>query len=242
MGGGYCRLQMPLRLALGGSGTVAECIPGLPHRRPQVWDQIIHYSECTKAEMEDVVFILLQLLDGTSDVVEFTGMSLSLSSKVLGSPRVNGTRQRALSQDRYEVSEFNLHLMECRLAICRLLVVVLDLLAAEELDKVCPDPRWGGGRSRSLCMQPNQRLLKPRLSPGTPIFFVSRTAPKDHRPPTSDGQPLFNPVSVVLRLAHVLTMMQSVPVNVRSCWRYDFFSFFPSRTALLQANPCSSCG
>ena len=128
-----------------------------PHRNQviQVWDQIIHYSECTKEELQDVVFILLELLDGTSDDLEPNSPSFNLSTNILSklSPRTppgSGGRARSASPggkkkrpstqlvNRYEVSEFNLHIMECKLAVCRLLLVVLDLLASEEL--VCPPP------------------------------------------------------------------------------------------------------
>ena len=95
----------------------------------QVWDQIIHYSECTDEELHDVVLILLELMDGTSDVMVpvKTGTSLGLLSHFhAAAPEAN----------RYEFSESNLYIMECKLAVCKLLLVMLDLLAAEELDKI----------------------------------------------------------------------------------------------------------
>ena len=50
----------------------------------------------------------------------------------------------------------------------------------------------------------------------------------NRQPPTAaNRQPLFNTVSVVLCLAHVLTMKQSVSL-VRFCWRYEPTPFFPS--------------
>ena len=80
------------------------------------------------------------------------------------------------------------------------------------------------------------------LSLTTPIFCFVKDSPQgpptatNHQQPTATNcQPLFDPVSVVLCLAHVLTMTQSVPVNVRFCWRSEpFLLFFPLRTALQQ--------
>ena len=53
----------------------------------QVWDQIIHYSECTNEELRDVVFILLELMDGTNDIlvpIKLGGGSLSLGLHLQG--------------------------------------------------------------------------------------------------------------------------------------------------------------
>ena len=65
------------------------------------------------------------------------------------------------------------------------------------------------------------------LSLSTPIFFLfkdSPTAPKDHQPPTANRQ-------LPTATNH---KAESVPVNVRFCWRCKPFScFFSYRTALL---------
>ena len=107
----------------------------------QVWDQIIHYSECTDEELRDVVLILLELLDGTSDVMQSSSPTLMRAGTFFSPSAARAKGKSAVPENRYEVSEFNLHIMECKLAVCNLLLVVLDLLASEELDKVCPGCR-----------------------------------------------------------------------------------------------------
>ena len=42
----------------------------------------------------------------------------------------------APESNRFAFSESNEYVMECKLAVCKLLLLVLDLLASEELDKV----------------------------------------------------------------------------------------------------------
>ena len=138
----------------------------------QVWDQIVHYCECTDDELHDVVLILMELLDGTSDTM---GPASPFSKSVL-------TRMSALSPvvtaaDRYEMSEFNVHIMECKLAACDLLLVVLNRYTHEELDKIIHHFFGGGvGDQAGLVAQmvaslhdsirnPGFKSLKERLLP-----------------------------------------------------------------------------
>ena len=103
----------------------------------QVWDRIIRFSECSDAELLDVVHVLLELLDGRSDGMHHNPLvakSTMLFSGSLG--RLSPFKRKAPRVNRFESSELNLHIMECKLGVCNLLVLVLDLLAAEELDKV----------------------------------------------------------------------------------------------------------
>ena len=107
----------------------------------QVWDQIVHYCECTDEELQDVVFILMELLDGTSDIMQ----PVSPLSKSVGMlTRMSALSPPPTAADRYEISEFNVHIMECKLAACNLLLVVLDRYTQEELDKII-NTFFGGG-------------------------------------------------------------------------------------------------
>ena len=112
---------------------------------PQVWERIVHYAECTEEELREVVEILLQLVDGTTDTMPFSfcrqpTMALMMSTRSFGGAP-------GPSMDRYEFSEQNQHIMKCKVAACR-----WPLCAPPPFDAVCParlgvppKPRtWGG--------------------------------------------------------------------------------------------------
>ena len=70
------------------------------------------------------------------------------------------------------------------------------------------DEAWrrdGQKRGSAVLQHPNVFFVKDGPQ-GQPL----RTAPKDHQLPTAHRQPLFNTVSLVLCLSHMLTMKQRV--------------------------------
>ena len=117
------------------TGAIAE----RPAVRPtlvqviQVWDCVIHYAECTHEELWAIVPILLELLDGSTDLMYASNPLLRRCSVAAIAVRANATFRSASPEkrDRTELTEYNLHIMECKRAVCNLLLVVLDLLVDE---------------------------------------------------------------------------------------------------------------
>ena len=94
------------------------CAPernALTHQVIQVWERIILYQECTEAELREVVDILLDLVDGTTDE-----MLPAQRHSSLPFPRAMSSSCGKL--DRYEFTEQNQYVMECKVAACRLVL------------------------------------------------------------------------------------------------------------------------
>ena len=53
-----------------------------------------------------------------------------------GSVRAFALKSKPPTADRYEFTEHNLHIMECKLAVCSLLSVIVDALAESKLDQI----------------------------------------------------------------------------------------------------------
>ena len=101
----------------------------------QVWDRLIHYAECDGQELQDVVSILLELADGTSDVMLIEPLTKRASVAALGL-RSASPRSLGPSIIRYESTENNRHIMDCKLAVCHLVSGTLDLLAEEKVNQI----------------------------------------------------------------------------------------------------------
>ena len=141
----------------------------------RVWHRIVQYGECTADELQDVMSVLLQLVDGASDVMQpETPLPRHFPAKE--GPRYGTASRpyRAPAVDRYAATEQNRHIMECKVAACELFLLALDLLAEEKVDQVVDG--LVAGEASDVEALASHALLSVRESMQLPVFLSLKEA------------------------------------------------------------------
>ena len=100
-----------------------------------VWERLIKYSECEGDELQAVAMILLKLLSDNADSPEKQGSARGANMERWFRKQQQGASERRITLSP-KVTEDKVHVLGCKLAICKLMVATLDSFQQEKLDEI----------------------------------------------------------------------------------------------------------